>query len=179
MVQLPYILDTELMVGAGHPTLADTLNRALRAYISQSGGNPDANPFSGFLGPVYNVKAYGAKGDGVTDDTAAIQAAINAAPAGARVYASAGNYLLSSPINFPVNKSLTFGGDGPGGQGSPGDGTVFTPTGTWGAGAAMFQLIGTSPARVYGHQLRDFRISGNNNSATDPIGIATSYSNGL
>jgi hypothetical protein len=43
-----------------------------------------------------NVVQYGAKGDGVTDDTAAIQAALNAAPAsGAVVYFPRGTYLVS------------------------------------------------------------------------------------
>jgi len=43
-----------------------------------------------------NVKIFGAKGDGVTDDTSAIQAAINFAnPKGLRVYVPAGLYVIS------------------------------------------------------------------------------------
>lgn len=47
-----------------------------------------------------NVKWFGAKGDGVTDDTAAILAAINAVDAtyGATVYAPGGKYIFSSAI---------------------------------------------------------------------------------
>ncbi len=44
-------------------------------------------------GPVANVKAFGAKGDGVTDDTAAIQAALDASY---NVYIPAGTYIVSN-----------------------------------------------------------------------------------
>lgn len=52
------------------------------------------------INPVYNVKGYGAIGDGVTDDTAAIQAAITAAGAdgGGNVFIPEGTYLLSSSL---------------------------------------------------------------------------------
>lgn len=41
-----------------------------------------------------NVKDFGAKGDGETNDTAAIQCAINACPKGGRVYVPAGVYKI-------------------------------------------------------------------------------------
>ena len=48
------------------------------------------------LQPVYNVRDYGATGDGVTDDTAAIQAALDALPvSGGTVHLPAGTYLVS------------------------------------------------------------------------------------
>jgi hypothetical protein len=49
----------------------------------------------------YNVKSYGAVGDGVTDDTAACQAAVAAACAstyGRVVYWPAGSYKLTMPV---------------------------------------------------------------------------------
>lgn len=53
-------------------------------------------------GQVYNVKAYGATGDGTTDDTSAVEAAYAAAAADSTVYFPAGTYALSSAIDLPV-----------------------------------------------------------------------------
>jgi len=47
---------------------------------------------------VYSVKDYGAKGDGLVDDSDAILTAINAATAGGgTVYFPAGKYLIDKP----------------------------------------------------------------------------------
>lgn len=59
---------------------------------------------------VYNVKNYGAVGDGVTDDTAAIQATIAAAGAGGVIYFPKGTYLVSASITSL--DGLTWCGDG-------------------------------------------------------------------
>lgn len=52
----------------------------------------------------HDVRDYGAVGDGVTDDTAAIQAAINAAAAGKR-------RLLIPPGSYRISSTLTIGTD--------------------------------------------------------------------
>jgi hypothetical protein len=62
-----------------------------------------------------NVKsaAYGAKGDGVTDDTTAIQAALAAVGAGGNtVYFPAGTYLLSAGLAIPARTHLRGAGMG-------------------------------------------------------------------
>jgi hypothetical protein len=62
----------------------------------------------------FNVKDYGAKGDGVADDTTAIQATIAAAasvsPVG-MVYAPQGNYRITSSLVSVGTKPLVFHGD--------------------------------------------------------------------
>ena len=65
-------------------------------------------------GQVYNVKAYGALGDGSHDDTTAIQAAINACVAapGGTVYLPTGYYKISSTLVVQNTRGVTIQGAG-------------------------------------------------------------------
>ena len=64
-----------------------------------------------YFGDVFNVKNYGAIGDGTTDDTTAIQAAINAAQtAGAgQVWFPAGTYKITGTLSITKNKISLLG----------------------------------------------------------------------
>jgi polygalacturonase len=63
---------------------------------------------------LFNVKRYGATGNGTTDDTTAIQAAVTAASvAGGVVYLPAGTYLVSSSISVAAS-NVYIKGDGRG-----------------------------------------------------------------
>jgi hypothetical protein len=70
----------------------------------------DEGPIGGVVGPTLNVKAFGAVGDGVTDDTAAIQRAVDAAGGGGEVVIPAGTFLVTDCIRVPSN--VTFRGIG-------------------------------------------------------------------
>ncbi|HEV2419185.1 MAG TPA: glycosyl hydrolase family 28-related protein [Terriglobia bacterium] len=64
-------------------------------------------------GQVFNVMAYGAKGDGVTDDTAAIQNTVNTACSGTTygtVYFPATKTFSTSSVGIPANCILNGGG---------------------------------------------------------------------
>jgi hypothetical protein len=64
-------------------------------------------------GAVHNAKAYGAKGDGATNDTAALQKAIDAAVAsGGVVYIPEGTYFLAAGSSLTVAHDLTVIGAG-------------------------------------------------------------------
>ena len=63
-------------------------------------------------GQVFNVKAYGAVGDGVTDDIAALNSALTAADAadGAIIYFPPGTYILASTWDFSSRENITVTG---------------------------------------------------------------------
>lgn len=89
------------------------LNAALDGLQNQINGNganiaANAADITLLKGQVSNVKLppYNAKGDGVTDDTTAIQTALNACPAGGIVYLPAGMYATSAPLTIPPEVTL-------------------------------------------------------------------------
>lgn len=57
-----------------------------------------------------NVKAFGAVGDGVADDTPAIQAAMDAVAVGGTVYLPAGTYKITDHVRFPSNATIAGAG---------------------------------------------------------------------
>lgn len=58
----------------------------------------------------YNVRSYGAVGDGVTDDTVAIEAAITAAGDGGTVFFPKGEYYITDTLTF--KNAMTWIGEG-------------------------------------------------------------------
>lgn len=79
---------------------------------------------------VVNVKDFGAVGDGVHDDTAAIQRAINAASHGGIVFLPPGHYLISASLTVSTD-SLTILGAGI--DNPLGNGTQIIANGTFDA----------------------------------------------
>lgn len=117
---------------------------------------------------IFNVQNFGAKGDGITDDTAAIQNAIDAAAAagGGQVYMPTGTYIVS-------------GGE------EPSDGCLMLKSNVHlygdGMGATTVKVVDGSDTKItgvirsaYGEQTHDFGVSnltidGNRDNTTGKI----------
>jgi hypothetical protein len=79
--------------------------QAQDVYWNQSGSGAVTRTVESKLRDVVSVKDFGAVGDGVTDDTAAIKAAIVAANGG-YVYVPAGLYRITSPLDSGVTQQI-------------------------------------------------------------------------
>lgn len=68
--------------------------------LATTGPNPDFTAVKTAQRPVADVRAYGATGDGRTDDTEAIQRAVDEAPNQSAVFLPDGQYRITEPITF-------------------------------------------------------------------------------
>lgn len=120
MTLLPALLP--LLLGAGYET--ESLNIRLHGVENVTAtGSTSARSLKDRFAEVINVKDYGATGDGICDDTAAIQAAIDAwtgatsYTAAPRVpskalYLPSGIYRITAPLRFRSVESCRVYGDG-------------------------------------------------------------------
>lgn len=93
--------------------VAETQFSDTAALVVQGDDGITAKVLVGEIGRVgLSVKLYGAKGDGVTDDTAAIQDSINAPSGPATIFFPTGNYNISAPILIRHDVPLAIVGAG-------------------------------------------------------------------
>jgi len=105
----------EFIVGNAVTSL--TTDPAVVTY-NQGGTGAQDRTLTSKLQDTVSVKDFGAVGDGTTDDSAAIQAALDAAAnlgvddKGALVHFPSGKYKITSTINYPMGKFVSITGDG-------------------------------------------------------------------
>lgn len=89
------------------------LGSAKIGFNAAAAGGVDSRTVQDKLREQSSVKDYGAKGDGISDDTAAIQAAINAVlPAGGALYIPRGTYKITAKLIIPGSYGWRIYGEG-------------------------------------------------------------------
>lgn len=146
----PSFTGVDYASGASGTQKPTDLARVLDSWIA-SAGAPDwmvdvnGTPTSLLIlagNAFFNVKAYGAQGNGTSDDTTAITAANAAATAagGGNVYWPPGTYRVTAAINLPANVTW-IGGGGLSSKlaidSGAGAGAVILPAAPAGSGAAI------------------------------------------
>jgi hypothetical protein len=94
--------------GDGAMTVYDTASTYASPSVTQSGTGAVSRLLTNKIKDMVSVKDFGAVGDGVADDTGALQNAINAF---AHIYLPPGTYRITSTIELPDNKMLSGAGD--------------------------------------------------------------------
>lgn len=118
--------------------------------------------YSMIAGAPLNVRDFGAAGDGSTNDTTAIQNALNTNGGNVSLYFPKGVYLINSTILIPQNHATKMFGDGFNGQEvtNPVEGTVIKWAGA--ANGLMFSSNVAGGANTSGLIINDMRFDGNN-----------------
>lgn len=128
-------------------------------------GSTTARTLAARFGEVKNVKDFGAVGNGSTDDTAAIQAAIDACVAGDTVFFPIGTYNISSTLNAD-GKSIKFKGQ----MASLGRGSRISRT----ANIKMLSWCGTAASFIQIGGIDDLEFTANSSAYTADV-IETRY----
>ncbi|MGL5076089.1 MAG: glycosyl hydrolase family 28-related protein, partial [Waterburya sp.] len=89
-----WLNDVDITLNAYTPPFINTFPRLIKTKVAES----------------VSVKDFGAVGNGVTDDTIAIQNAVNAIPTGGSLFFPSGVYLIGSAI-INTKSSITFIGE--------------------------------------------------------------------
>ena len=141
--------------------LAASGGAALVGYLP-AGTGAVATTVQGKLRESVSVKDFGAVGNGSTDDTAAIQAALNSNNGSIAVYFPRGVYRITSTILIPQSRANKMTGDGfnPQEVANPVEGTVIKWAGA--ANGLMFSSNIAGGANTSGLTIRDMRFDGDN-----------------
>lgn len=143
--------------GVTTATLAASDGSNLIGYIN-TGAGAVARKVQDVLRESVSVRDFGAKGDGTTDDTAAINAAL-VAGAGKTVYFPTGNYIITNTLTIRSNTRML-------GAGSEKTTITLSPSFPAGADALVNQTI-TGTVNVYYDRhiaVQGITFDGNNNS---------------
>lgn len=101
-----------------------------RMFIGGADGNVELAKAAQLADIAINVKSLGAKGDGVTDDTADIQEAINSVSGNAVVLFPKGTYI-TRPLTIPANTHIVFQ-----------TGVLVKAAAGYGLSDSMFKIVG-------------------------------------
>lgn len=130
---------------------------------------------------VISVKDFGAVGDGVANDTAAIQAAIAACPQGGAIYIPNGTYNINNELI--IDKAMTIYGEGPGKWIDSLGGSIIKQTDTTKNAFTLRASLAQYAFSAYGLNnvnFRDFAITGPSSAsrAVNGIGCDTTVNAG-
>lgn len=150
----PSSLLTNGTVSSALDALSDEQTGSSVVGFLQSGTGAVATTVQSKLREWVSVKDFGAVGDGVTDDTAEIQAAINSGAT--NIYVPPGSYKITSTITLSTTRDLTFKGAGR-------DATGFLTTIT--DGSPVFVISGQW------HDIGEFKINSTTGSLQNFVGI--------
>ena len=163
--------DTLTLVRAQEGTTAATWAYGTQVEQVATAGNL-TNLWSALnSGRVFYAQDYGAKNDGSTDDTTAIQAAINACQASGKagtVVLGPNTSIISAPLTVASTGNIQIIGMGWGSQ-------LQAASGFTGAAMLHVQSPGTQYGFVYGVTLREFFLNGNNVAGLNGIQLDSTY----